>query len=351
MKRFLVCLNIFIIITLSGCSSPTQNANSPQSQANGVQASKSFDSVNPDLHNKEKVARFVIGNVIKDQSITVSSFIQEYEFIYGDLNSDQHDELVLVPKLSTHVYVIQSINGNYNLILDTPRGQHETKASIVDGFLRVDITGGGTGVQAVAMTLFHWDQKSMKEVIHELLLSSKMVNMNGQPTIDEIARIVGPLTNFEYSLTKKDYQAGQSSLLEKHQKYSWDAATIKFGITEIPIVQETPKTTPQESNKNSLNGNAVLTQFVNLIKENQYNEATKLCAPEMLSSVLKLGFKDIPDYLDKTYSNVLKDQIQLQVISSDANFIAVILKRDANSGVPLLAFNRNNQWWIAINEQ
>jgi hypothetical protein len=242
---------LLLTIVLMGCSSSKQESASVD---NNTSVQQNNEVQGPDIKDKEKVAKFIIDNELKDGSTTQAFINDMYEFNFMDLNGDSKDEVVLIPQGWTNIFAVASYDGAYHTILKDERYPYDNKAEFADGFLKILRTGGGTGVKTESMNLYIWDGKLMKKVLSDIEVNYANVTLDGE-IYETVSELKGPLTKFEYILTAKEGLEGSGGELaisiKEHRMYSWDQSGMKFNI------QELSKEMPQKANSgnSSVTGN------------------------------------------------------------------------------------------------
>ncbi len=217
MKKFLAALFVVVFsLSFVGCNAKT------------VAQEREITST-MDVTDLDKLWEFVNSNIYE---ISREQFEHSFDITFLDVTGNGLEEAILVNNAdwSNNIEIVTANGNKYeNIKTDLKVAKYSNDFTMQDGFLKVVQATGGTGVSIEYMSLLVYEEAKMSTVLKDLIISSQQSWTDGQQ--EKIAQIKGPLTDFEYILTR--YENGNECIAaHKYYKYKKDKRRFDVEVKE-----------------------------------------------------------------------------------------------------------------------
>lgn len=213
MKKFLTTI-IALVLSLSfvGCN------------AKSVAQEREITST-MDVTDLDKLWEFVNSNIYE---ISRDQFEHSFDITFLDVTGNGIEEAIIVNNAdwSTNIEIV-TVNGDKyeNIKTDLKVAKYSNDFTMQDGFFKAVQATGGTGVSIEYMSLLVYEEAKMSTVLKDLRITSNESWPDGYR--EEKAQIKGPLTDFEYILTR--YENGNECIVT-HKYYTYKKDKLRFDV-------------------------------------------------------------------------------------------------------------------------
>jgi len=151
-----------------------------------------------------------------------------FEIIFLDVTNDGFDDAILVNNI---MYKIVTVKDNHYEIIktDIPFSSYKNEFQMQNNFLRIDQSGGGTGVCKEYMSLLKYDNGKMITVLENLELSY-YESFPPDWYCEHTGQINGPLDDFEYTLDCNDN--GEIYTVKRYYTYNNDTLSFDENLVD-----------------------------------------------------------------------------------------------------------------------